>query len=169
MCDKVDMVSRGRIESKLQRDKPTITKEQADAWKRSGDEPRVQFGTGAVRGTAEPVRYDLISPIMMRRLAETCHEGAEKYGVGNALKGIPPGNLLNHALAHLEKFKTGYDEGEVAEDDLAHAIWNLMMIMQFEETRPDLFEGDTEMMYHKKRGVKSHAERTAVEEIPGAE
>ena len=43
--------------------------------------PLTRFATGAVRGAdAENVRFDLITPIGLRRLAETCAEGAKKYG-----------------------------------------------------------------------------------------
>lgn len=36
------------------------------------------FSTGAVRGTdANDVRFDLITPVGLRRLAETCAEGAK--------------------------------------------------------------------------------------------
>lgn len=52
------------------------------------------FSTGAVRSTdAENERWDLIPPIGLRRLAETCAEGARKYGVNNWQKGIPASDL----------------------------------------------------------------------------
>ncbi len=42
------------------------------------------FATGAVRGSdADGERWDLITPIGLRRLAETCAEGAAKYGEHN--------------------------------------------------------------------------------------
>lgn len=94
-----------------------------------------KFETGAVRSTdAESVRYDLISPIALRRLAETCAEGARKYGEGNWLKGIPGSDLFNHAVRHLYLWLNG----DRSEDHLAHAVWNLFAIMHFEETRSDL-------------------------------
>ena len=41
---------------------------------------KVKYDTGAQRSAErEAVRYDLITPIGLRRLAETCHEGAAKY------------------------------------------------------------------------------------------
>lgn len=104
-------------------------------------EERIEFETGAKRGTAPPVRYDLISPVFLRRLAETCHEGAEKYDPGNYLKGIPCSNLLNHAITHIEQWKAG----DTSEDHLAHATWNLMAIMHFEEENPEML--DEELIY----------------------
>lgn len=96
-----------------------------------------QFATGAVRSTdADNVRYDLVSPIGHRRLAETCAKGARKYGDNNWLKGIPASDLLNHALQHIGKFLAG----DTSEDHLAHASWNLFAVMHFEETRPELID-----------------------------
>jgi len=54
-----------------------------------------RFATGAVRGTdADGERWDLITPIGLRRLAETCAEGAAKYGERNWQKGIPASVML---------------------------------------------------------------------------
>lgn len=97
-----------------------------------------QFDTGAVRGTdADLTRYDLISPIGLRRLAETYAEGSRKYGDDNWLKGIPANNLLNHAIKHIEQWRGG----DTSEDHLAHAAWNLFAIMHFEEFMPEMVEG----------------------------
>lgn len=91
------------------------------------------FGTGAVRSAdANGVRYDLISPIGLRRVAETYAEGAARYGANNWRKGFPFSDLLNHLQKHIEQFKAG-DESE---DHLAHAAWGLFAIMEFQETKP---------------------------------
>lgn len=100
------------------------------------------FASGAVRdakvaGSKEaefPARYDLITPIGLRRLAETCGEGAVKYKPHNWVAGMPISSMLNHALAHLNAYLTG----DRSEDHMAHAAWNLFGVMHFEETRPDL-------------------------------
>lgn len=96
-----------------------------------------QFSTGAVRSKdADNVRYDLLTPIGLRRLAETYAEGAEKYSDWNWLKGIPASDLMNHALRHAFLWLSG----DTSEDHLAHASWNLFAIMHFEETRPELID-----------------------------
>lgn len=92
------------------------------------DEPTVTFATGAVRGAVQ-TRYDLISPIGLRRVAETCHEGAEKYGDHNWEKGMQVSVMANHAIAHLYK----YLSGDRSEDHLAHAAWNCLGAMHSEE------------------------------------
>lgn len=103
-----------------------------------------QFASGAVRDknvagskdAAFPARYDLLSPIAIRRIAETYGEGALKYDDHNWRKGMPISTCLNHALAHIFAYMTG-DESE---GHLEHAAWNLMAVMHFEETQPELFD-----------------------------
>jgi hypothetical protein len=95
-----------------------------------------KFSTGAVRGTDVKARYDLIPQVGLRRLAETCAEGAEKYGDHNWLKGVPSSNLLNHTLAHI----ASYLDGDRSEDHLAHAAWGLFASMHNEERRPDVHD-----------------------------
>ncbi len=95
------------------------------------------YPSGAKRSSdAETVRYDLITPIGMRRLAEACAEGAEKYGDRNWEKGIPASRMINHALRHVYLWL----DGDESEDHLAHAAWNLLGVCHFEETRPELID-----------------------------
>jgi hypothetical protein len=95
------------------------------------------FPSGAVRGTdANSVRFDLITPIGLRRLAETCAEGAQKYGDHNWQKGIPASQMLNHALRHIYLWL----EGDRAEDHLAHAAWNVLGVCHFEEAMPEMID-----------------------------
>jgi hypothetical protein len=79
------------------------------------DENVERFATGAVRGTDVKARYDLIPLVGLRRLAETCAEGAGKYGENNWARGIPSSNVINHALAHI----ANYLDGDRTEDHLA--------------------------------------------------
>lgn len=95
----------------------------------------IAYSTGAVRSTdAENTRYDLISPVGLRRVAETCAEGAAKYGDYNWEKGMPISDLLNHGLRHLYL----YLSGDRSEDHLAHAAWNVLGAMHSEECWPGL-------------------------------
>lgn len=94
-----------------------------------------QFTTGAVRSTdADAVRYDLISQEGLRRLAETYAEGAKKYSAWNWRQGFPWSDVMNHALRHLSLWL----DGDTSEDHLAHATWNLVTLMDFERTHPEL-------------------------------
>jgi hypothetical protein len=94
--------------------------------------------TGAVRSSdADGTRYDLITPIGLRRLAETCKEGADRYGDFNWEKGFPIADLLNHAIRHVYL----YLAGDRSEDHLSHAAWNVLGAIHSEELWPELNEG----------------------------
>jgi len=115
-----------------------------EVWKDEGCGPGTaaqsgmkRFPTGAIRSSdAEGVRYDLITPIGLRRLAETYAEGSRKYGDYNWQKGMPASVLLNHAIRHIYL----YLEGDGSEDHLAHAAWNLLAVCHFEEAKPEMID-----------------------------
>jgi hypothetical protein len=92
------------------------------------------FDSGAVRSKLDDVRYDLISPFGLQRLAVTYAEGARKYDDHNWRKGMPFSVLLNHIINHL----TLYLARENGTDHLAHAAWGLFALMEQEETNPDM-------------------------------
>ena len=97
----------------------------------------IKFPTGAQRSSdADRERYDLISTVGLRRLAETYAEGAAKYGERNWEQGFPASVVLNHALRHLNQWLAGDD----SEDHLAHAAWNVFALMHFEEIQPHLID-----------------------------
>lgn len=100
----------------------------------------IKFPTGAQRsGDAQSERYDLITPIGLRRLAETYAEGAVRHGERNWELGMPASVLTNHALRHINLWLDGDD----SEDHLAHAAWNLFALMHFEELQPELIDVPT--------------------------
>jgi hypothetical protein len=91
------------------------------------------YGSGAKR-SAKDVRFELLSPIGLRRMAQASHDGAEKYGALNVERGLPISVFLNHALSHIY----AYLEGDRSEDHLSHAAWNLCFSMHSEELWPHL-------------------------------
>jgi hypothetical protein len=96
-----------------------------------------QFDTGAVRSSdVDHLRYDLISPIGLRRLAERYHKGVVNYPEGNWLKGIPATNLIYHMMAHFEKYRSG----DRTEDHLAALAWGAFVLMHYEETMPEMMD-----------------------------
>lgn len=107
-----------------------------------------EAGVAGSKDSKHPARYDLISTIGYQRLAETYGEGSVKYSDNSYLKGFPADDLMNHVLAHLNKWRARVsakgapldmrNDKEPVEDDLAHAAWGLFTLMHFEETRPDL-------------------------------
>lgn len=97
-----------------------------------------RYETGAVRnGDCEDVRYDLISPIGLERLARTYAEGAAKRGRNNWENGMPVNDLLNHAIAHIYKFLNGNRD----EDHLGHAAWNILGAIHSLEKWPEMNNG----------------------------
>lgn len=90
---------------------------------------RQEFETGAIRDMqAGKGRYDLIPPIMLKRLATHYEEGGRKYGDNNFRVGIPIKRYLDSAIRHIEKYRMGIDD----EDHIIAAIWNLSAIIETE-------------------------------------
>lgn len=94
-----------------------------------------RFASGAVRSNdVDHLRFDLIPPNALKRLAARYAMGAEKYGDHNYLKGIPYSNIINHLEAHLNKFKT---QRCVSDDNLAAIAWAACSLMVFEDQGRD--------------------------------
>lgn len=126
--------------------------------------PLHKFDTGAVRSSdCRKARYDLITPIGLRALAETYAEGAEKFGEGNWENGMPVTDMLNHALTHIYAFLGG----DRSEDHLGHASWNLLGAIHSHKQWPHLNEntlrgpGCTPAPAAINTAVKSHASDSA--------
>lgn len=91
---------------------------------------RESFEGGAVRDVrAGKGRYDLITPIGMRRLARHYENGARKYEDRNWEKGMPVSRCLDSLLRHVFQ----YLSGDRTEDHLAAAAWNAFAAMHMEE------------------------------------
>lgn len=91
---------------------------------------RSEFETGAVRDAADDKpRYDLISPIMMERLAHWLRIGAKKYSERNWEKGIP----LMRSIASLQRHLYQYIGGDGSEDHLAAICCNAMFLIHTDE------------------------------------
>ena len=91
---------------------------------------RENFNTGSRRDTRKGKgRYDLISPIVMKRDAQHLENGAVKYGDRNWEKGQPLASYLDSAIRHLADFHEGLRD----EDHLAAAAWNIFSIIHTEE------------------------------------
>lgn len=92
---------------------------------------RREFESGSVRDTTtDKGRYDLISPHALRRLARVLQIGAVKYAPRNWEKGQPIGaSYLDSGLRHI----VSYMAGDMTEDHLGHAFWNLMAAIHTED------------------------------------
>ena len=91
---------------------------------------RVDFTTGSVRDTDEgKPRYDLISPVGLKRVALLMAKGAEKYGERNWELGQPTSRFYASMFRHM----MAWVDGERTEDHLAAVVFNAMGIMHMEE------------------------------------
>ena len=91
---------------------------------------RKTFQSGAIREKASGKgRYDLISPIMLQRLAIVMELGSKKYQDRNWELGMPLHRYIDSALRHINQ----YLEGMRDEDHLAQAIFNLMACMHTQD------------------------------------
>lgn len=91
---------------------------------------REKFATGSVRDTrAGKGRYDLITPIGLKRLAQHYENGAAKYGDRNWERGQPVSRFLDSALRHLY----AHLGGDRSEDHLAAAAWNCLGAIHMEQ------------------------------------
>jgi hypothetical protein len=91
---------------------------------------REDFNTGARRDTQnDKPRYDLIPPIMLRRLADLYARGAVKYGENNYQRGMP----FSRVYASLFRHMMQYREGDKSEDHLSAVIWNATALMLYED------------------------------------
>jgi hypothetical protein len=100
----------------------------------ASDEEEHVFKTGASRSKLY-ARYDLISPIGLRRLAERYALGAEKRGDHNWRKGMPMSAIIQHMLHHLTLFQL--EGGSVSDDHAAAVAWGAIALAENEELRPE--------------------------------
>ena len=96
---------------------------------------RTEFKTGAKRDIQHGKgRMDLLPWYGIIEVSKHCEEGADKYGEHNVDKGIPLHSLCDSAARHLAKFIAG----EMDEDHLRAAAWNLLWALNQRKTHPEL-------------------------------
>jgi len=91
---------------------------------------RESFESGAMREDASGKgAYELISPILIARLARVLEDGTYKYEERNWEKGMPVDRCMQSALRHLYQYIEGYRD----EDHLGHAAFNIMAMIHTTE------------------------------------
>lgn len=91
---------------------------------------REQWETGSRRDSREGKgRFDLISPVALRRLAQLYERGAAKYGDRNWERGQPLSRFLDSAERHLND----YLDGDRSEDHIIACAWNCFAFVHTEE------------------------------------
>jgi hypothetical protein len=95
---------------------------------------KVRFKGGATRNNIGKVRFDLIDPYGMRRLAAVYHEGATIHGDRNWEAGMPTHDIMNH----MEHHRNLYMQGDRSEDHIAKIAWGCFAIMRMEAKHKEL-------------------------------
>ena len=91
---------------------------------------REKHSSGAVRDIRlGKGRYDLVTPIGLKRVTIINEKGAIKYNDRNWEKGMPICRFLDSAIRHIYQNLEGLRD----EDHLAQAAWNLLAAMYTEE------------------------------------
>ena len=91
---------------------------------------RQEFATGSVRDTRDGKgRYDLITPIGLKRLAKHYEAGAKKYADRNWEKGQNLSRYIDSLVRHAYCLL----EGKRDEDHAAAIAWNAMAYIHTEE------------------------------------
>ena len=95
--------------------------------------------SAGVKHDQDKPRMELISSIAMEELAKVLTFGAKKYASNNWRKGIAWTRILGAALRHIFAYLGGetYDK-ETGLSHIAHALCELMFLLEFEKTHPEL-------------------------------
>jgi len=95
---------------------------------------RLEHSTGSVREpNKNKLRYDLIPPECIKRMAQHYQAGALKYSERNWEKGLP----LMDTYASLMRHVMAWAEGKTDEDHLAAIVWNAFCLMFTERSISD--------------------------------
>lgn len=115
------------------------------------------FSTGAIRGSqAGKPRPGLSSPFAALRKGIVNAHGAENYGPRNYEKGMEFSRVIESIFRHLY----AYMIGDITEDHLSQAGWNIDALLHFEELiKLDLLSPElNDLPMYKKRVRESFVE-----------
>lgn len=129
---------------------------------------QVVTGNGPAKSSHPAMLFNLISPYVIRRLAQRFTVGGRKYGLVQWRQGINDAayvaDRFNHLIEHLTAFQA---EGNSKDDNLAAAMWNLAALMEVERLCPealthvvgitDLFGPDA-VTFHQKEQAQRKGE-----------
>jgi hypothetical protein len=94
---------------------------------------------GGVKFDRGKRRYDLASPTALDQLVDVLTFGAQKYRDRNWEVGMPWGRAFAAAMRHLWAWWRGETlDPETGMNHVAHAMCNLMFLLEWAETHPEL-------------------------------
>lgn len=103
------------------------------------EQPRIQVTLAGKKFDTDKVDVGLLSSIAVIEIARVMTFGKRKYDAHNWRKGIQYSRLLSAALRHIFAYLGGESiDLESGISHLAHACCCLMMILEFEVTKPEL-------------------------------
>lgn len=87
----------------------------------------------------DKLRYDLIPPSALKALATILTIGSKKYGDHNWTKGMVWNRVFGALMRHLWDWYAGQDkDSESGKNHLWHALCNVVFLIEYEETHPEL-------------------------------
>lgn len=100
------------------------------------------------------IRYDLLEPYAMEKLAEVFTKGAQKYEDHNWLKGLKWSNITSSLKRHLAAYENGEDfDKETNLLHAAHIAWNAMALVSHYKYHPQLDDRLHFYKFDKKIGL----------------
>ncbi len=112
------------------------------------------IGIRGLRFNEGKIRYDLLEPYAIEKLAEVFTKGAEKYAPNNWLKGMEWSEITASLKRHLAAYEQGEDyDKETGLLHAAHVSWNAMALVSFYKYHPNLDDRTPSYLKPKKIGL----------------
>lgn len=98
----------------------------------------VNRNTPGVKNDAGKMRYDLIPPEPLEKVAFVYTMGAGKYTDHNWRKGMAWSRVIGAMMRHIEAFRGGeaLDQKD-GQHHLASVVWCALTLMEYERTHPE--------------------------------
>lgn len=95
--------------------------------------------TGAMKNDAGKVRFSLLPVRPLFDAIDVLETGSKRYGDHNWEKGFPWLDLFNATQRHLMAWRAGEDlASDSHQNHLAHAMVNIMFLLEFTRTHQEL-------------------------------
>ena len=114
--------------------------------------PHQMEGKGR-KDDAGKLRFDLIPPLALFRLAEVFTIGARHYSDRNWERGLRWGKVFGAMMRHAWKWWWGWTRDPEGQHHLASVMWGAAVLMEYEKTHREL--DDRSRMGGNDEGVPS--------------
>jgi hypothetical protein len=131
---------------------------------------------GGIKFDQDKVRMELLPPTALSDVAEVLTYGARKYDPYNWAKGMSWLRVMGAAQRHLNAFAKGESaDPETGLSHVAHAVCNLMFLLEYEHFHPELDDRYGKKAERDRAGVpkgtspQAQVGESTPEEVPGWE